>query len=159
MTADFGAPFSNKYMPSHEGEADVGVKDLADMYIPVKTGTTVKHIKNPPYHLKESFDFEPLYPPQEFILEESLRREADRIAFQENLMNRVVYDSIDPSPYQQGEAPEGEITPFYVLMGPNDNTLLFESRFESGNLRRAIQVYEYEYDLILKPDYNTRGYT
>jgi cytosolic carboxypeptidase protein 2/3 len=36
---------------------------------------------------------------------------------------------------------------------------MFESRFESGNLRRAIQVYEYEYDLILKPDYNTRGYT
>lgn len=26
-------------------------------------------------------------------------------------------------------------------------------------MRRAIQVYEYEYDLILKPDYNTRGYT
>ena len=44
-------------------------------------------------------------------------------------------------------------------MGQNDNTLLFESRFESGNLRRAIQVYEFEYDLILKPDYNTRGYT
>lgn len=36
---------------------------------------------------------------------------------------------------------------------------MFESRFESGNLRRAIQVYEFEYDLILKPDYNTRGFT
>ena len=101
-------------MANHEGEADLGVGDPADMFIPVKTGTTVKHIKNPPYHIKESFDFEPLYPPQEFILEESLRKEADRIAYQENLMNRVVYDSIDPSPYQQGEAPEGEITPFYV---------------------------------------------
>ena len=101
-------------MASHEGEADPGVVDPADMFITVKTGTTVKHMKNPPYHIKESFDFEPLYPPQEFILEESLRREADRIAYQENLMNRVVFDSIDPSPYQQGEAPEGEITPFYV---------------------------------------------
>ena len=50
-------------MPGHEGEADSGIKDLSDMYIPVKTGTTVKHIKNPPFHLKESFDFEPLYPP------------------------------------------------------------------------------------------------
>ena len=88
-----------------------------------------------------------------------MRREADRIAYQENLMNRVVFDCIDPSPYQQGEAPEGEITPFYVPQGADDNTLLFESRFESGNLRRAIQVYEYEYDLILKPDYNTKGYT
>jgi len=53
-------------------------------------------------------------------------------------MNRVVYDSIDPSPYQTGEAPEGEITTFYVPKDDQDNTLLFESRFESGNLRRAI---------------------
>jgi len=37
--------------------------------------------------------------------------------------------------------------------------LVFESRFESGNLRRAIQVYEYEYDLILQPDYLTESYT
>jgi len=96
---DVGGPYSNKYMASHEGEADAGLPDPADVFIPVKTGTTVKHTKNPPYHLKESFDFEPLYPPQEFILEESLRREADRIAYQENLMNRVVYDAIDPSPY------------------------------------------------------------
>lgn len=36
---------------------------------------------------------------------------------------------------------------------------MFESRFESGNLRRAIQVYEFEYDLILKPDFNTKGFT
>ena len=75
-------------------------------------------------------------------------------------MNRVVFDSIDVSPYS-GEVtpPEGEVAPFYVPQSPDDNTLLFESRFECGNLRRAIQVYEYEYDLILKPDYNTRGYT
>jgi len=75
------------------------VTDPADMYIQVKTGTTVKHFKHPPFHIKDSYDFEPMYPPQEFILEESLRREADRIAYQENLMNRVIYDSIDPSPY------------------------------------------------------------
>jgi hypothetical protein len=75
-------------------------------------------------------------------------------------MNRVVFDSIDVSPYNGDHVPpEGEVSPFYVLQNPEDNTLLFESRFESGNLRRAIQVYEYEYDLILKPDYNTRGYT
>ncbi|KER28567.1 hypothetical protein T265_13549, partial [Opisthorchis viverrini] len=33
--------------------------------------------------------------------------------------------------------------------------LEFESRFESGNLRKAIQVRQYEYDLILSPDVNT----
>jgi hypothetical protein len=79
---DVGGPYSSKYMASHEGEADPGLTDPAEMYIPIKTGTTVKLMKNPPYHLKTSFDFEPLYPPQEFILEESLRREADRIAYQ-----------------------------------------------------------------------------
>ena len=45
---------------------------------------------------------------------------------------------------------------FYVPKTKTDYTLCFESRFESGNLRRAIQVYEFEYDLILKPDYNTK---
>ena len=81
-------------------------------------------------------------------------------------MNRVIYDSIDPSPYtgakagsQQTAPVEGEVAPFYIPQSADDNSLLFESRFECGNLRRAIQVYEYEYDLILKPDYNTRGYT
>ena len=50
-------------MANHEDEADPGVPDSYNMVIPVKTGTTVKHMKNPPYHIKESFDFEPLYPP------------------------------------------------------------------------------------------------
>ena len=96
-------------------------------------------MKNPPVHIKDAGQFEPLYPPQEFILEESLRREAERVAHQESLMNRVVFDSIDVSPYN-GEAvpPEGEVAPFYVPQNADDNTLLFESRFESGNLRRAI---------------------
>uniref|UniRef100_A0A183AFW8 Cytosolic carboxypeptidase-like protein 5 n=1 Tax=Echinostoma caproni TaxID=27848 RepID=A0A183AFW8_9TREM len=33
--------------------------------------------------------------------------------------------------------------------------LTFESRFECGNLRKAIQVRQFEYDLILSPDINT----
>lgn len=33
--------------------------------------------------------------------------------------------------------------------------LLFDSQFESGNLRKAIQVRQYEYDLILNPDIGT----
>lgn len=46
-----------------------------------------------------------------------------------------------------------------VVRLPEDETLVFESRFESGNLRRAVQVGEYEYDLILKYDYGTNNYT
>ena len=38
---------------------------------------------------------------------------------------------------------------------------MFESRFESGNLRRAIKVWAsgFEYDLILKPDLYTSKHT
>mmetsp|Transcript_13696 Transcript_13696/g.13414 ORF Transcript_13696/g.13414 Transcript_13696/m.13414 type:complete len:166 (-) Transcript_13696:466-963(-) len=54
---------------------------------------------------------------------------------------------------------EQVLKPYYSPKTPEDYTLIFESRFESGNLRRAIQVYEFEYDLILKPDYNTNRYT
>lgn len=131
-----------------------------DSYIPLKTGTSCMMMKNPPYHIKDAEDFEPLYTPKDSILEECLRREAERVAHQENLMNRVVYDAIDSSPYSGNIEPkEGELVPFYQTQAEDDYTLVFESRFESGNLRRAIQVYEFEYDLILKPDYNTKGHT
>lgn len=41
------------------------------------------------------------------------------------------------------------LKPYYKLKeGPNpDNTLIFESRFESGNLRKAVKINDYEYDL------------
>jgi|TARA_B110001469_G_C9360689_1_gene188961 hypothetical protein len=42
---------------------------------------------------------------------------------------------------------------FYTPTGPSDTTLLFESRFESGNLGRATQVGEFVYDLELRPDF------
>jgi|ERR1700733_13604475 len=31
-----------------------------------------------------------------------------------------------------------KLNPYYVLQEPEDKTLIFESRFESGNLRRAV---------------------
>ena len=46
-----------------------------------------------------------------------------------------------------------KLSSYYNLKGSNDSTLLFESRFESGNLHRATQVQEFEYDLELKFDY------
>jgi hypothetical protein len=39
--------------------------------------------------------------------------------------------------------------PFYKLNGPSDVTMLFESRFESGNLLAAVKVSDKEYDLVL----------
>ena len=51
------------------------------------------------------------------------------------------------------------LKPFYKLKGESDQTLVFESRFESGNLRRAVKISDFEYDLYLKNDYGTGGYT
>ena len=103
-------------------------------------------------------------------------------------MNRVVYDSVNPSEQQKGEDNKENDVPatadangdssnpcnvpsaaqcdndahfddYYKPQSKNDYTLCFESRFESGNLRRAIQVYEFEYDLIIKPDYLTKAHS
>lgn len=61
------------------------------------------------------------------------------------LINRVVYDSILFVPDSCENVPGG--------------ALLFESRFESGNLRRAVHVSSNEYDLLLSWDHGTRGHT
>ena len=63
-------------------EINMGVKssNLSDYYIPVKSGTTCPMMQNPPFHIKDAEDFDPLYVPQENILEDCLRREAERVA-------------------------------------------------------------------------------
>jgi hypothetical protein len=62
-----------------------------------------------------------------------------------HVVNRVVYDATAFIPASTDRVPGG--------------ALLFESRFESGNLRRAVHVCENEYDLLLNWDHGTRGHT
>ena len=114
-----------------------------------------------------------------------LLHDAERVAHPESVMTRVVYDSQSPTPSVSASAgssdadsgaggagssrPESpaatldrgasRLSPRYRVVSPHDATLVFESRMESGNLRRAVQVYPHEYDLILSPDVNTRGHT
>ena len=61
------------------------------------------------------------------------------------VLNRVVYDSVAFVPASADRVPGG--------------ALLFESRFESGNLRRVVHVHGNEYDLLLNWDHGTRGHT
>lgn len=42
---------------------------------------------------------------------------------------------------------------------PSDKTLLFESKFESGNLYLAQKVSDTEYNLLMQNDINTNGHT
>ena len=51
---------------------------------------------------------------------------------------------------------ECELSP-YNSIGKCDNTLVFESRFESGNLDMAIKVSDKEYLLLMQNDKNTKG--
>uniref|UniRef100_A0A8C8C7K1 Peptidase M14 domain-containing protein n=1 Tax=Oncorhynchus tshawytscha TaxID=74940 RepID=A0A8C8C7K1_ONCTS len=45
------------------------------------------------------------------------------------------------------------------LSGPDDVTLLFEGRFESGNLLKATRVGEFDYELSLRTDLYTEKHT
>ncbi|NWS49325.1 CBPC2 carboxypeptidase, partial [Probosciger aterrimus] len=58
-----------------------------------------------------------------------------------------------------GGAPGPPSSAAAPLEGPQDTTLLFESRFESGNLQRAVKVGPYEYVLRLRPDLFTTKHT
>ncbi|XP_021258319.1 cytosolic carboxypeptidase 2 isoform X7 [Numida meleagris] len=58
-----------------------------------------------------------------------------------------------------GGAPGPLSSPAATLEGSQDNTLLFESRFESGNLQKAVKVGPYEYVLTLRPDLYTTKHT
>ena len=56
---------------------------------------------------------------------------------------------------------EGQYTykPYYTPTDPSDTTLVFESRFESGNLLLAARISDQEYKLLLQDDSLTNGNT
>ena len=45
------------------------------------------------------------------------------------------------------------------LIDRSDKTLLFESRFECGNLYLGQKVSDHEYNLLMQNDINTSGHT
>lgn len=52
-----------------------------------------------------------------------------------------------------------KIEPYYQLSYENDKTLIFESRFESGNLSLAVKLSDSEYYLLMQNDALTKGHT
>ncbi|KAM4874486.1 cytosolic carboxypeptidase 3 isoform 2-T2 [Thomomys bottae] len=53
----------------------------------------------------------------------------------------------------------GNRTPLKQPADNCDNTLMFEARFESGNLQKVVKVAEYEYQLTVRPDLFTNKHT
>lgn len=145
-----------------------------------QTGISIPMMATPRFRRQVPEEAELLYTAPETLFDEIVRAEAERISQPEQVRNRIVYDSVgDPfkaeaSPPSFSQGPDARpggvgfqprtelkshLAPYYTPTGPDDRTLFFESRFESGNLRRAVQAYEFEYDLILNPDYNTKSHT
>ena len=120
-----------------------------------KTGINVPMIYPPPHHIRWVPDQpEVLHVARDRLVASMMEHDANRLLSQSLVRNRVVYDSIEP-PSNSGKDPATTTTestanignnttlkPYYKVESKNDTTLIFESRFESGNLRRAIQVYD-----------------
>ena len=51
------------------------------------------------------------------------------------------------------------LEPYYTKTSAADNTLIFESRFETGNLEKAVKIQPNEYNLLLQNDINSKGHT
>ena len=95
---------------------------------------------------------EPLVPTPGRLRRQLLHEEVTQLQDREAVINRLVYD-VDTAPYPAAAAGSGE----RPARAPRH--LVFESRFESGNLRQAYQMYEHVYDLVLAPDINAEGHT
>uniref|UniRef100_A0A914HPU8 Cytosolic carboxypeptidase 1 n=1 Tax=Globodera rostochiensis TaxID=31243 RepID=A0A914HPU8_GLORO len=79
----------------------------------------------------------------------------DRIQYQSNFQRRVIFDLNNLA---DSEPPLLLDNDDELRIGePVGEHLQFESRFESGNLWKAIQVSPTDYELVLAPDINQRG--
>ncbi|KAM9858621.1 cytosolic carboxypeptidase 1 [Aulostomus maculatus] len=70
-------------------------------------------------------------------------QDIERLIHPNEIVDKVVYDLDIPSP---------------VIEDDDGDSLKFNSQFESGNLRKAVQVRKYEYDLVLNSDINSNHY-
>lgn len=80
-------------------------------------GTEFQLLPQNPHFITKSQMFEPLYVPDEEILENSLRREIEKFCFADTLLNRIVYDSVDPSPFTKDVDPKSyglDVMPYYL---------------------------------------------
>lgn len=157
--------------------------ELHDWCVPpetvIPTSIVVHHVKpfadvRPTPSCPSAMDFVP--PVEELLMQtevqrtELIRAELRRLVQPDKFINCVVYDDLERStvlpkthlghPAQQQQDKDSGVVPNSI---PPSNgaaegsipALTFSSNFESGNLKRAIRIFDNEYDLILHPDVNT----
>uniref|UniRef100_A0A8D8R903 Cytosolic carboxypeptidase 1 n=1 Tax=Cacopsylla melanoneura TaxID=428564 RepID=A0A8D8R903_9HEMI len=110
---------------------------------------------------------EPLHEENRKNIKNKMLSIMERLQHPEKALHNVIYDydalyetfqkttPTNSSTSEVGNLSNCDISRLGVRENGNSKVLRFESRFESGNLRKAIQVGPYEYDLILMPDVNS----
>uniref|UniRef100_A0A667WIV0 tubulin-glutamate carboxypeptidase n=1 Tax=Myripristis murdjan TaxID=586833 RepID=A0A667WIV0_9TELE len=87
---------------------------------------------------------EPMAPRKPKVQRQKVLEDVQRFLNPDDIINQVVFNLEDNSPWGLSDEPD---------------SLKFFSSFECGNLRKAIQVRRYEYDLILNADVNCSQHT
>ncbi|CAF0810559.1 unnamed protein product [Rotaria sordida] len=101
--------------------------------------------------------YEPMQKSDERSNRTTLLGDIRRILYPPSIYNRTIYDFdaiVDHSTKTTLDNDDEQ----RCHRRSNTDHLLFDSRFECSNLRKAIQITEEEYDLILRPDINTFRY-
>ncbi|XP_060782748.1 cytosolic carboxypeptidase 4 [Neoarius graeffei] len=75
------------------------------------------------------------------IQRKKIFEDIQRLLCPDDIISKVVFDIEEPSPHCSNQAPA--------------DSLRFFSKFENGNLRKAVHIRRYEYDLIVNADVNS----
>ncbi|XP_028269499.1 cytosolic carboxypeptidase 1 isoform X2 [Parambassis ranga] len=119
-----------------------------DIYVEMVKGThSVPHyaeVAYPDYfgHVAPTFR-EPLLERVYGVQRAKIFQDIERLIHPNDILDKVVYDLDIPS---------------CPVIEDNGESLKFNSQFESGNLRKAVQVRKFEYDLVLNSDINSNHY-
>lgn len=119
-----------------------------DLYVEMVKGTRsvpqYAEVAYPDYfgHVAPTFK-EPLLERVYGVQRSKIFQDIERLIHPNDILDKVVYDLDIPS---------------CPVIEDNGESLKFNSQFESGNLRKAVQVRKYEYDLVLNSDINSNHY-
>uniref|UniRef100_A0A8C4NRH5 Cytosolic carboxypeptidase 1 n=1 Tax=Dicentrarchus labrax TaxID=13489 RepID=A0A8C4NRH5_DICLA len=119
-----------------------------DLYVEMVKGTNsvpqYAEVAYPDYfgHVAPTFR-EPLVERVYGVQRSKIFQDIERLIHPNDILDKVVYDLDIPS---------------CPVIEDSGESLKFNSQFESGNLRKAVQVRKYEYDLVLNSDINSNHY-
>uniref|UniRef100_A0A665VGB2 Cytosolic carboxypeptidase 1 n=1 Tax=Echeneis naucrates TaxID=173247 RepID=A0A665VGB2_ECHNA len=119
-----------------------------DLYVEMVKGThsvpQYAEVAYPDYfgHVAPTFR-EPLLERLYGVQRSKIFQDIERLIHPNDILDKVVYDLDIPS---------------CPVIEDDGESLKFNSQFESGNLRKAVQVRKYEYDLVLNSDINSNHY-